>query len=43
MSNDVLVIDDLHVSYGSVIALAGVSLHIAPGEAVAVVGPNGSG
>jgi branched-chain amino acid transport system ATP-binding protein len=38
-----LAVDDLHVRYGAVAALRGVSLHVAPGEFVAVVGPNGAG
>jgi branched-chain amino acid transport system ATP-binding protein len=36
-------VDELHVSYGSVAALKGVSLSIDTGELVAVVGPNGAG
>jgi branched-chain amino acid transport system ATP-binding protein len=36
-------VDELHVSYGSVAALKGVSLSIETGELVAVVGPNGAG
>jgi branched-chain amino acid transport system ATP-binding protein len=38
-----LVIDELRVSYGRVPALHGISLHVAQGEAVALVGPNGAG
>jgi branched-chain amino acid transport system ATP-binding protein len=38
-----LAIDDLHVSYGSIPALRSITLHVARGEAVAVVGPNGAG
>jgi branched-chain amino acid transport system ATP-binding protein len=38
-----LQVEDLHVSYGRVAALHGVSLHVDPGSFVAVVGPNGAG
>jgi branched-chain amino acid transport system ATP-binding protein len=33
----------LRVQYGQIVALNGVSLHVAPGEAVALVGANGAG
>src|SRR5258708_1556411 len=36
-------IDDLHVSYGSIAALKGVSISIEQGELVAIIGPNGAG
>jgi putative ABC transport system ATP-binding protein len=40
----VLALDDVHKSYpGGVDALRGVSLRVAPGELLAVVGPSGSG
>jgi branched-chain amino acid transport system ATP-binding protein len=39
----VLRLDDVWASYGSFQALFGVSLEVAPGEAVAVIGPNGAG
>jgi branched-chain amino acid transport system ATP-binding protein len=38
-----LTVDNLHVSYGAVHALQGVSLCIAPGEIVALIGSNGAG
>src|SRR5262245_9606176 len=36
-------VDDLHVSYGAVHALQGVSLTVAAGEIVALIGSNGAG
>src|SRR5215470_8759443 len=38
-----LAIKDLHVSYGNIVALRGVSIDVAEGEIVAVIGPNGAG
>src|SRR5205807_2507194 len=38
-----LEVDDLHVSYGAIRALAGVSLTVAQGEIVALIGANGAG
>lgn len=42
MSN-VLEVNDLHVSYGPIKALRGVSLSISEGETVSIVGANGAG
>jgi branched-chain amino acid transport system ATP-binding protein len=39
----VLVVEDLHVYYGEIHALKGVSLTVGTGEIVAVLGPNGAG
>jgi branched-chain amino acid transport system ATP-binding protein len=36
-------VSDLHVSYGSIEALKGISLDVEPGEIVAVLGSNGAG
>jgi len=38
-----LQISDLHVSYGQVDAVRGVSLTLMPGQIVSVIGPNGAG
>ena len=38
-----LSVGNLHVSYGSIVALRGVSLEVGEGEIVAVIGPNGAG
>jgi branched-chain amino acid transport system ATP-binding protein len=38
-----LEVSDLHVSYGPIQALKGVSLHVAEGEVVAILGANGAG
>jgi branched-chain amino acid transport system ATP-binding protein len=39
----VLVVNDLHVRYGGVAAVKGVSIEIGAGEIVAMIGPNGAG
>jgi branched-chain amino acid transport system ATP-binding protein len=38
-----LVVNDLHVHYGAIHALQGVSLSVAPGEIVTLIGSNGAG
>ena len=38
-----LSIDDLHVAYGSIRALSGISLEVNPGEIVTLIGANGAG
>jgi branched-chain amino acid transport system ATP-binding protein len=38
-----LAVDDLHVAYGNIRALRGVSLSVAPGSICALVGANGAG
>jgi branched-chain amino acid transport system ATP-binding protein len=43
MSTAMLEIGDLHVSYGQVDAVRGVSLELQPGQIVSVIGPNGAG
>jgi branched-chain amino acid transport system ATP-binding protein len=43
MTTPMLEIGDLHVSYGQVDAVRGVSLSLMPGQIVSVIGPNGAG
>jgi branched-chain amino acid transport system ATP-binding protein len=38
-----LIVDNLHVSYGNIAALKGVSLEVRPGEIVSLIGSNGAG
>jgi branched-chain amino acid transport system ATP-binding protein len=41
--NALLAVEDLHVSYGKVEAVSGVSLEMQAGQIVTVIGPNGAG
>jgi branched-chain amino acid transport system ATP-binding protein len=43
MSAPMLEVEDLHVSYGQVDAVRGVTLTLQPGQIVSVIGPNGAG
>ncbi len=43
MSASLLEVDDLHVRYGGIAAVRGLSLYVAPGEVVSIIGPNGAG
>ena len=43
MSEPLLTLEDLEVSYGSVPAVRGLSLQVGAGEVVGLVGPNGAG
>jgi branched-chain amino acid transport system ATP-binding protein len=43
MTEPLLEVSDLHVSYGKVEAVHGVSLRVDPGSIVTVIGPNGAG
>jgi ABC-type branched-subunit amino acid transport system ATPase component len=42
-ANSILDVHDLSVSYGAINAVRGVSLRVAPGEVVALIGANGAG
>ncbi len=42
-SNSMLVVEDLEVRYGAIVGVSHVTLHVAEGELVALVGANGSG
>lgn len=42
-TDPLLVVRDLHVSYGNIPALHGVSLEVHPGEVVTLIGANGAG
>nr|WP_314491962.1 ABC transporter ATP-binding protein [uncultured Pseudomonas sp.] len=43
MTSPILELRDLNVFYGPIQALKGVSMHIAPGETVSLIGANGAG
>ena len=43
VTTPMLEIGDLHVSYGQVDAVRGISLSLLPGQIVSVIGPNGAG
>lgn len=43
MADDLIAIDRVVKRYGSVNALAGVTLRVAPGEFLALLGPSGCG
>lgn len=43
MSELLLEVEDIHVAYGQVEAVRGVSLKVPPGKIAAVIGPNGAG
>ena len=43
MTEPLLVADDVTLSFGPTVALAGASMSVAPGEVLAILGPSGSG
>lgn len=43
MNNNMLDVENLQVYYGGIHALRGITMHIKPGEIVAVIGSNGAG
>ena len=43
MKGPVLVLDQVHTSYGNIMAVRGVSLTVKLGEMVCVIGANGAG
>ena len=43
MGENILAVKDLVVNYGNIQALAGISIEIAPGEIVTLIGSNGAG
>ena len=43
MSENMLEVSDLHVAYGQVEAVRGVSLNLKKGQIISVIGPNGAG
>jgi branched-chain amino acid transport system ATP-binding protein len=42
-ASPMLTVDDLHVYYGNIAALKGISLEVRPGEIVTLIGSNGAG
>ena len=41
--DDLLLVENLSKRFGSVVAIEGLSLRLAPGEALGILGPNGAG